>query len=83
MTDTTPVCLPGEDLAELIEVLEWLVEWMGTDPDQQAAASMRRFSFGLIDLAETRQSLARFAFLLGGRHIDLEDDLHNDEEDWP
>lgn len=76
----TPICLPGEDLTELIETLEWLIDWMSTDPDGAAATSMRRFSYGLIGLAETRRHLARFAFLLGGRHVDLEADL--DEEDW-
>lgn len=79
-TNGVPITLAGEDHAELIDLLEWLGDWFANDPDRYAAASLGRFSYGLIALDELRSDLARFAFLLGGRHVDLDDE---DEEDWP
>jgi hypothetical protein len=61
------VRLEGSDGAELVEMLGFVRDWLGSADSEALAASLRRFvgSDGY-DLAELRADLARFVVLLGG-----------------
>jgi hypothetical protein len=59
------VTLDAADAVELADALQWLRDWFASDPD--LARSMRRFSFGLVTLADIDAELAGFAFTLGQR----------------
>lgn len=83
MSDTTEVItLPGEDLAELIGMLEWLHDWFTDDPEH-LEVSLRRIGLGLFTLDELRGDIARFSFLLGGEHLpSIETEHHDNHRGW-
>lgn len=60
-----PLSIDPADAIEIAEALQWLRDWFASDPalDQ----SMRRFSHGLISLAEIAGDLDQFASRLGWR----------------
>jgi hypothetical protein len=60
-----PISIDPADAIEIAEALQWLRDWFASDPD--LASSMRRFSLGLVTLAETSTELERFAHTLGWR----------------
>lgn len=60
-----PIALDPADAIEIAEALQWLRDWLGSDP--QLAASMHRFSFGQFTLAEISADLDRFASTLSRR----------------
>lgn len=71
--------LSGEDGAELGEFLGFLHDWI-TEEHDPLAASMRRFSLGLIDLEEIRYDMSRFAWALGAE-VSIVENIDNDDED--
>lgn len=58
--------LAHEEAVELAEMLEFVRDWIGTDPAATAASLQRFVGTDGYDLAELRRDLARFVFLLGG-----------------
>lgn len=67
MSIATTVTIPAEDAVEILEALQWLREWFIDDPEQLAARSLRRFSYGLFSLGELAEDLDRYASILGAR----------------
>lgn len=63
--NTPIVTLDAAEAIELAEALQWLRDWFASDPE--LARSMRRFSGGLLTLAEISAELDQFAFTLGHR----------------
>ena len=60
------VRLNTADAAELAEMLQFLSQWLARDP-ARLAASLRQFTgHPAYGLAQLRQDLDRFAFLLDG-----------------
>ncbi|MEZ5237236.1 MAG: hypothetical protein R2749_31770 [Acidimicrobiales bacterium] len=60
-----PIAVDPADAIEIAEALQWLRDWLASDP--HLAASMHRYSFGLFTLAEISADLDRFASTLSGR----------------
>jgi hypothetical protein len=54
-----------DELFELNEMLEFLADWIDSDPDT-LGRSLDRFTGGSYLLDELREDAARFVFLLGG-----------------
>ena len=60
------VKLDATDAAELAEMLQFLSQWMARDPDRLSASLAQFVGHPAYGLAQLRQDLERFAFLLGG-----------------
>lgn len=60
--NTPIVTLDAADAIEIAEALQWLRDWFASDPE--LAPSMRRFSLGLLTLAEISAELDQFALTL-------------------
>ena len=60
------VNLDATDAAELAEMLQFLSQWMARDPDRLSASLAQFVGHPAYGLAQLRQDLERFAFLLGG-----------------
>ncbi|WP_158886160.1 hypothetical protein [Amycolatopsis anabasis] len=58
--------LDTNDAVELAELLQFLHDWLATDPDRLAESLDRFVGSRAYDLAELRTDLNRFTFLLGG-----------------
>ena len=54
------------DAAELAEMLQFLSQWLARDPDRLSASLAQFAGHPAYGLAQLRQDLERFAFLLGG-----------------
>lgn len=67
MNATPTVTINADDAVEIIDALEWVIEWFAGDPDQLADRSLRRYSFGLFTLDELAGDLKRFVATLGER----------------
>ena len=62
---TTPVTIAADDAIELVEMLEFLHDWIDYAPDA-LQEWLARFTGAGYTLTELRADLTRFAFLLGG-----------------
>ena len=60
------VRLDAGDAAELIELLQFLSEWLARDPGRLGASLEEFVGNPAYNLGELRQDLDRFTFLLGG-----------------
>ena len=60
------VKLDANDAAELAEMLQFLSQWLARDPDHLSASLAQFAGHPAYGLAQLRQDLERFAFLLGG-----------------
>ena len=60
------VKLDAADAAELAEMLQFLSQWLATDPARLTASLEQFTSHPAYGLRELRNDLDRFAFLLGG-----------------
>jgi hypothetical protein len=54
------------DAAELAEMLQFLSQWLGRDPARLGPSLAEFVGHPAYGLAQLRQDLERFAFLLGG-----------------
>jgi hypothetical protein len=60
------VKLDAVDAAELAEMLQFLTEWLTRDPGRLAASLEEFVGHPAYGLAQLRDDLERFVFLLGG-----------------
>ena len=60
------VKLDATDAAELAEMLQFLSQWPARDPDRLSVSLAQFVGHPAYGLAQLRQDLERFAFLLGG-----------------
>jgi hypothetical protein len=60
------VKLDGTDAAELAEILQFLGQWLDRDPARLGASLAEFVGHPAYSLAELRNDLERFVFLLGG-----------------
>ena len=60
------VKLDVADAAELAEMLQFLSQWLARDPARLGASLAEFVGHPAYGLAQLRQDLERFAFLLGG-----------------
>jgi hypothetical protein len=60
------VRLDVTDAAELAELLQFLSQWLGRDPARLAGSLEEFVGHPAYGLAQLRQDLERFTFLLGG-----------------
>ena len=60
------VKLDATDAAELAETRQFLSQWLARDPDCLSASLAQFVGHPAYGLAQLRQDLERFAFLLGG-----------------
>lgn len=58
--------LDTTDATELAELLQFLTDWLTTDPDNLAGSLTRFLGTRAYTLDQLRADLDRFAFLLGG-----------------
>jgi hypothetical protein len=58
--------LDATDAAELTDMLQFLSQWLATDPARLTASLEQFTSHPAYGLPELRSDLDRFAFLLGG-----------------
>jgi hypothetical protein len=58
--------LDTADAAELAELLQFIADWLASDPSSLAASLLAFVGHPAYDTAQLRQDLDRFAFLLGG-----------------
>jgi hypothetical protein len=72
MTDCPGIHLPPADSAELIELLQFLDDWLATGHDQLRESLTRFVGSTSYDITQLRGDLNRLAFLLGadnGEHL--------------
>ena len=60
------VRLNAADAAELAELLQFLSQWLARDPARLSASLEQFVGHPAYNIAELRQDLDRFVFLLGG-----------------
>ena len=60
------VKLDAADAAELAEILQFLSQWLARDPARLAASLQQFVGHPAYGLAQLRDDLERFVFLLGG-----------------
>jgi hypothetical protein len=60
------VRLDAADAAELAEMLQFLDSWLACDPGRLAASLEQFVGHPAYGIAQLRQDLERFVFLLGG-----------------
>ncbi len=66
MTASQPVIqLPVTDVAELIELLQFIDDWLATCPGQLREPFARFVGHPAYDISQLRGDLQRLAFLLG------------------
>lgn len=66
MTASEPaVQLPAADVAELIELLQFIDDWLATCPAQLREPFARFVGHPAYDISQLRDDLQRLAFLLG------------------
>ena len=58
--------LDAADAAELAEMLQFLSQWLARDPGRLSASLEQFTGHPAYNLAQLRQDLERFVFLLGG-----------------
>ena len=62
----TGICTRAADAAELAKMLQFLGQWLARDPGRLAALLEEFVGHPAYGLAQLRQDLERFVYLLGG-----------------